>query len=369
MKPKPRSRQSFSRTLGNTAVIAASVVVAAIVLEIGLRTAGYKLKLTADWYLGNETRVPDPDVIITHRYFADPSWYRPQGEGPVIVALGDSFTEGYPAEPVDSYPSMLERILSPFGSTVVNMGQGHSGPGQHLRIFTKFVLPRLQPDIVVWLWYANDVRDASDLPVFEVSRSNELIPLDSSKHWIHRRSRFFDAIPGPLALKRDLVTLALALRAMESQVPQALPTDQTLEKITGIIQAMERLASEQKFELLFVLLAPQAEYLADLNPEWWGDVWMNQDNIRLKEILSSKANYLYAKFDNPYRRSEQSQHGIEVESPDIFAGEERDDQGFGDRHLNERGYQMLAEAIAKALEPKIQSWSDGQGRSDQEATQ
>ncbi len=33
---------------------------------------------------------------------------------------------------------------------------GNSGPDQQLRYFDKHLLPRIKPDIVVWVFYAND---------------------------------------------------------------------------------------------------------------------------------------------------------------------------------------------------------------------
>jgi lysophospholipase L1-like esterase len=49
-----------------------------------------------------------------------------------VVTLGDSFTEGFPVDDSNNYPSVLGRLLDERGMPVniINMGMGDSGPDQ-----------------------------------------------------------------------------------------------------------------------------------------------------------------------------------------------------------------------------------------------
>lgn len=77
-------------------------------------------------------------------------------ESTVVVAFGDSLTEGFGVDVADSYPSLLEKKLQAAGMDVrvVNSGvSGETSSGAFARV--DWVL-RLAPDIVIFETGAND---------------------------------------------------------------------------------------------------------------------------------------------------------------------------------------------------------------------
>lgn len=77
---------------------------------------------------------------------------RPVTPETVIVAFGDSLTEGYGATPSESYPAALARLL---GCTVINAGVSGERSGEGVRRLPG-VLGRYKPDIVVICHGGND---------------------------------------------------------------------------------------------------------------------------------------------------------------------------------------------------------------------
>lgn len=86
----------------------------------------------------------------------------------VIVALGDSLTEGMGVDPNGSYPAQLERKLHDNGYnwTVVNAGvSGETSSGALSRV--DWVIDSLHPDIVILATGGNDSLRATDPAVTE----------------------------------------------------------------------------------------------------------------------------------------------------------------------------------------------------------
>jgi lysophospholipase L1-like esterase len=73
-----------------------------------------------------------------------------------IVALGDSFTQGYGVEEHEAYPRLLEGLLD--GVEVINLGVGASCPLDYAANFAE-VGRAYEPDIVLVGLMANDVSD------------------------------------------------------------------------------------------------------------------------------------------------------------------------------------------------------------------
>ena len=91
----------------------------------------------------------------------------PQAESGVIVAFGDSLTEGYGLLPDQAYPALLEKLLIDKGYNfkVVNAGvSGETSSGALSRV--DWIL-RLNPDIVVLETGANDGLMGIDPEVLE----------------------------------------------------------------------------------------------------------------------------------------------------------------------------------------------------------
>ena len=131
--------------------------------------------------------------------------------------MGDSFTRGFPVLSSQNYPAHLEQILEEggFPVNVINTGLGDSGPDCHLRLLVDYLLPRVNPSIVIWTFYPNDIRDNVITSTYAL-HDRQLVRQDGSRHWLARRYRFFHAIPLPASDKRESYLFRLFLRAIES---------------------------------------------------------------------------------------------------------------------------------------------------------
>ncbi len=72
------------------------------------------------------------------------------------VAIGDSFTYGLGVEEEETWVAQLQQRL---GKEVVNLGQPGVGPVREARIYQQYGRP-LQPSIVLWMLFPNDLEDA-----------------------------------------------------------------------------------------------------------------------------------------------------------------------------------------------------------------
>jgi hypothetical protein len=245
--------------------------------DLILRSVGYLPEVDYAWMLGANvtSRVPDDKIILTRPQFLNEQYYAIDPKRETVVTLGDSFVSGHPVARKDNYPAVLGRLLGARGRPVnlINMGIGDSGPDQHLRLFKEYVLPRLTPDMVVWSFYANDILDNLRLPVYKIE-NDSLVPLDAAKHWLHVRHKIYRSIPLPWTVKESSPVLRLLLRAQEvwgtRRVQLLDPNARALsgERIRLAIEEIERLARIHGFQVVYVLIAPQALYLREQDPQF-----------------------------------------------------------------------------------------------------
>ncbi len=276
-------------------------------IEIVLRLFNYKPTLSSSWVLDHKYRILDDDLITVDRHFLNDAFYDPfrvQGSTDFVVTLGDSFTAGFPVKETDSYPSVLERIFQDesFDVRVMNAGLGDTGPDQQLKLFIKYILPRLSPHIVIWQFYPNDPYDNAIRPLFSISDTNTLVPLDARDNWTYRRQRFYQATPLPSAIKRGSYLFHLLLRTYEkdltSQVPAGRdPTAWGREKIALEIVRMNELARQHGFEVYYVLIAPQSVYRDEIETGMPG-YWQAIEYPKLLAILEKEPNFIQAKFES-----------------------------------------------------------------------
>lgn len=201
-------------------------------LEIGMRLAGWNPDLQCEWMLGNPQLVLDADVIIIPRCLLDPTFYAPPA-APLILTIGDSFTQGFPVRPQHAYPAVLQRLLAARGvaAEVRNAGMGDSGPDQQLRLLVTRLLPKLRPAVVVWQLFANDVWDNLTKSVYRL-RDDHLVPVSGARHWLAVRQRVFDWTPLPRTIKRKSRLFQLLLHRFErSERPPIDPVQWSLAKL------------------------------------------------------------------------------------------------------------------------------------------
>ena len=345
-------RSPTRRFLGMKIVLAlVSVVAVCGLAEAVLRLIHYKPGLSSNWVLDSQYRVLDDDLITIDRRYQDADLYKAfevHAPTKVIVALGDSFTVGIPVDQTDSYPSVLERMLQMESSDVrvMNAGLGDSGPDQHLRLFEKYILPRVHPDIVVWQFHPNDSLDNALKAIFSISDDGKLAPLDARDNWMYRRQRFYNLVPLPVSVKRGSYLFNLMLRRYErgrsAAVPKGKdPTTWGREKIALEVARMSELAEQHSFKLYLALVAPQSTYqeVEKNGPAYWESI----EYPKLTAALQAFPNFIDVRFDRAV--VEEKVH----RGADIFADGTRDSNPIGTRHFNESGYTMMAETVAPYL--------------------
>jgi lysophospholipase L1-like esterase len=325
----------------------ASIAFALAALEVLLRVFGLHPALQSGWMLDSPFITLDDDVIIVPRALLAPSFYvQPDGR-PLVLAIGDSFTQGFPVDAQHAYPAVLERVLARHGveARVVNAGMGDSGPDQQLRLLEAKLLPRLRPTVVVWSLYANDLWDQVTKALYTID-GDALRPIPAWTNWIYLRQRFYDLLPLPRGLKQRSYLLNLVLKAAErlprTRVPSEFdrdPTEWGLRKLDLELAALARLEREYGFVAYIVPIAPQSVYLAASatpDADAWTRYWGTLDHRRIAGLLRDRADVIDAWFGASH-------------ADDIFADAASDPAERGERHFNEAGYAMLAELVGDRL--------------------
>jgi lysophospholipase L1-like esterase len=336
-------------------LLAVGVVCGLALVEVGLRAAGYWPDLQSGWMLDSPYRALDPDLIVVPRRLLEPSFYDRPMARTRIVALGDSFVEGYPVAAKDAYPAVLQRILEADGTAiddahgasvdVVNAGMGDSGPDQQFRLFERDLL-HLRPTVVVWSFYANDIWDNVLRAVYDIDGAGDrLVPLAATQSWMYLRQQVYEAMPLPHALKTGSYAFRVFLRGIELlhwwQLParyHAHPEDWGADKLRLEIAAMNALAVAGGFRVYYVLIAPEALYLARSDPDRWNAHWSLHEQAALAGIVSGEPGFIDADF------ADATSAGTA-----LFADGSRDATAPGARHFNEAGYRRLAELVAARL--------------------
>ena len=365
-QPKP----PYKALPGKILVGLLGTVFALFLVEGCLQLTTSKPELQSGWRLHNKTVVLDDDVIVIVPKFTYDEFYQRTEAHHLIVALGDSFTEGYPVAGChdprvpcnkdDTWPGALAKELREKGisAQVVNAGFSDSGPDQHLRLFETRILPRLKPDIVIWQFCGNDLYDNFFYPVYSITESGVLSPLSGRDNWLWKRRRFSNNLPLPMIVADNSRVIQHILHTFQLgwmlQVPPAYKKDAhqwSIEKLEIELETMNRLANEHDFEAYFVLITPQSQYLRETNPERWDEYVNTADFKTLRRILSKQSRFELAYFEQP----ELVAAGIIPTAPGapgvaemIFAND-RDQLEEGMRHFNEEGYRLLAKRVGERL--------------------
>lgn len=347
-KARPRLRRFGSRVL----LIVGSVALTLLVVDLALHALGYWPDLTGAHFLRNPHRVANADVIMIRPEFLDDAYFAADESDARIVALGDSFTEGFPVALQDAYPAVLERILQGNGRDVrvLNMGMGDSGPEQHLRLLERYVFPHFTPDVVVWTFYPNDLGDVLRYGVHDVT-DGALIPLDASAHWIHRRQEVYDALPLPRWLKRRSAIVRAAMHAFESaHRPRMALTEATLpraaERVRLTVRAMERLAGVHGFRVVYAFLAPQYRYLRALGALDARAPDSIDAYTALHSLLTAEVPVLDVYFEDAVQAARDGDPRHAPPGLGLFVDARRDRAPEGEHHFSEAGYRRLAERMA-----------------------
>ena len=326
------------------AVLASAV--ACLAAEALLHATTSRPKIVSEWSLG-KPRWSDRELIFSPPTFRRPRHYIVDRERQTIVTLGDSFTKGYPVAQKVNYPSLLRERLAADGNptNVVDVGMGDTGTDQQLRLFERDVIPRVDPDIVVWQLYPNDEWDNLIKPIYEI-RNDALVQRDVTNDWFYVRGQLYRRVPLRSWLTESSYLfrhlLKMAERWQGSAVQEAFAEKPWLwgfEKVRLALVRMKSLAQAHDFRLYFVLVAPQALYFSRETRSPESDRFMRGYD-RLFELSSSEPTFIDARF-----------HEFDDRGPaeEIFVDGSRDLSAPGGRHFNEAGYRRLADLVYARL--------------------
>ena len=168
-----------------------------------------------------------------------------------IATLGDSFTFGYGAEDIHTYPAKLEEILNEkIGELatfrrveVINAGNGGTGTGEQALWFDRWV-QQFNPQLVILGVTSNDLDDDLRRGLFTLDSDNHVAPLSDAElsradTKVRAFRRVANALPGYeylaqrsqlLALVRNTVSHQLATRRSAPGI--GVPTVEARERLT-----------------------------------------------------------------------------------------------------------------------------------------
>jgi hypothetical protein len=329
-------------------LVLASTVIALLLAELLFRIVADKPQLRGGWFLGTSHRALDDDTIVIAPRLALPETYAHRPGVPVIVFLGDSFTEGYPLRGDDFRKVYVERIRTALGVAqvdvdVIAVGQGETGTDQQIRLFEKYVLPNVTPTIVVWELYTNDIHENLNYATFAIDERDQLVALSARDHWVHRRQAIYDGAPLPEAALRWSYLFTAILRAYETTptIPARYHGDWerwSLDKIRLGVERVRALAATHRFTLHPIILTPGAVIEARTDPAWKDhNVYRWYGMIRA--VLAVVPGFVDV---------ELSPADVARAGGPIYLGPE-DAAPPGDRHYTEHGHALLAEKLLPVL--------------------
>jgi lysophospholipase L1-like esterase len=263
-----------------------------------------------------------------------------------IIALGDSFVEGNAVADRYTFPSKLQDYIHSGGyqEHVVNMGIGGYGTDQEFKLLHIALDRGARPKVVLWALFNNDVYENYTQAVYDISDVKTLVPIDPSKNWLYIRQQIVDRLPVPKSWKLHSYVINLFLSGFEKFNTAAVPKKFTdhpdiwaTQKIAKAFDETEALAKQYDFQLVYVLIAPQAIYMPDpKNMQWAMD-----DYAKLQTLLVKRPQTIYVDFrylSNP--RLEDA----------LYLDSRRDSLPKGQRHFNEKGYEQFAQVVFSYLE-------------------
>ncbi len=311
-------------------------------IEFLLHLGGVWPNISWEWQLQANARAPSASSILTMPRFIGDNHYQTAAGERVIVALGDSFTEGYPVGPDAAWPALLEKALDGANTPtrVINMGMGNSGPQQQVRMLEDYALSRINPDDVIWALYANDLGDDLIQNTFEIE-NDQLKPLDGSEHWIYRRLELWRSLPVPTSLRKRSALIRILMHRWEQTARPRRSRNLGAEQ-RGLDLLLERVAdraARDGFRLWLVLIVPEAAYLHDQDPQNWSNNWIFNEHKRLRKILKHHPDVLEIDFSDDGRSSEA-----------FFVDTSRDGAEPGDHHFNEEGQRLMTRKLLMLLD-------------------
>lgn len=209
--------------------------------------------------------LPCPSIHINRLGYRDFEFTEKSSKERIVV-IGDSFPMGLVVRPEDTFPKVLENLLS--NSEVLNLGVQGYGPDQELISLQDDGL-RLNPKRVIWsLFPSNDFNDLLKNRLFYVSPENgDLLPRHPNAI-----EKVYPFIRAPMFV-RFLMTGRFFPQSVEESLQPLLfldgtataPIDESVEQLmSAIIQRGSQILSQRKI-LLTAVVIPSYEVGAEIS--------------------------------------------------------------------------------------------------------
>ncbi len=336
-------------------IILGSIAISDVILGGVFRLMHISFPLTNEWLLDN------PMIKIDKRYiFADDAMpQRIDGDTYSVAIVGDSFSSCR-MEPIICYPEILRRKLQNVGMNVAfyNFSTPGMNTDQEYRVMTEHVLP-LKPNMIIWQIYVNDVWENIIHPLYIMGSNGGLIPLDGSQNWAYKRQQFYNAFPWKAKLKNTAIMRAL-LYMFEGAPYTNMHRENTrqhlvwsLQKIALELASVRSLAEAQDVQIMYILIPPQAVYLAPEQASANKDGIMQYIDVymQLSKLLQNEKNHVSIRFPPVYEEHPGLLGAAIPTLPvaDRYYLHDEDGNMVGDKHLNQEGYQVVADELMNAI--------------------
>jgi len=271
----------------------------------------------------------------------------------VILMIGDSFTYCGEVPHSDSYPAILEKkLLENFPNiNVINAGVPGYGPDQQL-IYLRELLLKINPNLVVWNIYENDITDTNYYCLFQ-NDNEKLREIQAWKNNVYRQGIIVDTLPWLIA-RQPITKIATHFIGKPFGGNTALPistigctepiTNEYLKKLGEKVNIILQTAKEETIstgvKIEFILMPNQQSFIKqEENIEELIKIEIIKQlaifkNTPLLDLTKEFKKYELDENINIYNDFYLS----EKEEPDVFS-----------RHLNSKGNTLAAEKVQEYL--------------------
>ncbi len=294
-----------------------------------------------------------------------------------IVMVGDSFTYGHGVKHFDSFPALIEKNLQKIGKNVIVHNAGIPGYGldQEFLYIRDELIPKHNPDMIVWNLSVNDIDDDIVACLFK-EKEGAFKQISAWHNTLYLEGLFFKHAPQLLQNSMFLNMLLNFPKAIVKQdhftigctplngTPRKKLYEQISEKVNFFFNVLEETVKEKNIKIIITLIPYQLYFDENVS----NDSRVIADYHRLRKIaLSSNLKFInsnqeVAKLMKPgllaYRNSQTKLASLDNQASVLGEASENlarilfldDDFPYGLSHLNESGNQLLAGVVSRELQ-------------------
>ena len=277
-----------------------------------------------------------------------------------IMLSGDSFAEGYSVNQDEN----IAAVLRESGFNTISIGKGGNGPLLELALLKEYAEP-LQPKIILWLYYENDIDDLGsemnssfrrqylnndDFSQNLISRQDEIdrvLIKYAQKEWKKEKIK----VKKKKIIKTTKILKLHNLRSKINLLPNSIPLQSATKKqnkrelalvdFKKILEKSKKMISTWGGKMYFVFLPPYHMYT--LENEYFMYSVENDFIFSLKKGYSNREEVLLTvtKLNIPIIDIHKEVFEHHSDPLSLFP--------FRKFHYNAKGYRLVAEAISKTL--------------------